>query len=434
MAAPLTGIAAILKKLLGSGSVAEQFFVWGVISGVVSTGLEPFMQELRNKLQSDNPVMPITPAELADMVVKNILKQEEAAQEARKSGVPEKDFDLMVKVNGEPPAIGELLTLFRRHQVTDEQLTKAIRQSHIRDEWIDTVKRMGIQFPTPAFYLEALLKGQIDHDDAHQKYIEAGGDPDSFQLEYDTGGEAPTPDQAAEMAKRRIIPWSGRGPGVVSYEQAFLEGRWRNKWMQPFHDASDYLPPPRTVTAMLKEGALTTDEAQELLEKQGLTPHLAAQYIIAASKQKTAKQRDLTVATIEKLVIDRAITEEQALSYLKHLDYDDADAGYIIALAKAQRLDKFRDSAITAVHSQFVERKIDESVAGTTLDRFGIPSQQRDDLIALWKLERTARVRVLTAAEVKKAVNKSVIDADAGLQRLVDMGYSEDDAKIYLVI
>jgi hypothetical protein len=55
------------------------------------------------------------------------------------------------------------------------------------------------------------------------------------------------------MANRGIIPWSGSGPRSTSFEQAFLEGPWRNKWLGPFRKAAEYFPPPRTITAMYNE-------------------------------------------------------------------------------------------------------------------------------------------------------------------------------------
>lgn len=412
--------------------MAQQFFMWGVVYGVVSTATEPFQQELRNKVNSDNPVVPLSPAEVADMVRRGYKTLADGITEAAKSGIKREDLASMIAARETIPPVGDLISLWKRGILADDRLNQALTKLGVDDAWLSTFRELAVQPPTPFDILDAYLEGQVEHDEAVTLYKKFGGDPNYFDLLYNTRGSAPTPTEAANMANRGIIPWSGHGPDSVAFEQAFLEGPWRNKWLEPFRKAAEYFPPPRTITAMYHEQALTKDQALSYLEKQGLSPELAASYLIAGSNRKTQKTKDLAESTIVKLYIDKAVSRDDASSMLQQIRYTADEADFILLIADLQRIQHFTEVAINAVHTQYVGHKIDAAKASTTLDNIGIAADQRDTLVALWNLERGAKVAIITAAEVRKAVHKSLITEEEGLTRLANLGYSPEDAKLYL--
>lgn len=430
----LGGIAGALGGILGEGSVARQFFVWGLLSNIVTEATGPFQVAIRNKVNADNPLIPLSPAELADMTVRGIVGQDFGATEAAKNGLSAGNFDLLVKSTGEPPALQELLQLFRRGRIDQPTLERAIKESRVKDEWIPYVLEMGLDEPTPIDILTAYLKGQVDQGTAEDLYKKLGGDPDYFQLLYDTRGEGPTPNEAAAMARRGVIPWTGLGADVTSYEQAVHEGAFRNKWADAFRALAAYIPPPRTVSTLYAEHAITQEQANELYQKAGLSPDLAAAFLAGATKTKTVTHRNLAVGTIGALYEDRAITPAQAESLLTLMGYDASEAQFILLVHDMRRQEKFMNTAISAVHAQYVSHKIGRDVASTTLDKLGIDATHRDSLLALWDLERGARVAVLTPAQIKKAANDDIITQDEAHARLVDRGYSDGDATIFLSI
>ena len=108
---------------------------------------------------------------------------------------------------GEPPSALDMLQLMRRGKVTRDEVVKAVKQSRIKNEWIDTILELGIEVPTPTDILRATLQGQIGHEDGRALYQKLGGDPEYFQLMFNTEGSAPTTNEAAQMANRGIIPY-----------------------------------------------------------------------------------------------------------------------------------------------------------------------------------------------------------------------------------
>lgn len=428
----MASLKSVFKNFIGPTSMARQFFVWTIVANVIQSALGPFFQAIQNQANHSNPNTPASPADLASFVVRGVVEKPWAADEARKSGYSPQIFDLMVENAGGPPAIGDMLSLLRRGKATRDEVIRAIRQSSVKNEWIDTILKLGIQPPTPTDILDALLQGQIEPGPALQLYTQLGGDPDHFDLLFNTRGGAPTPNQAAEMAQRGIIPWDGAGAGVVSYTQAFLEGPWRNKWLKPFQDYAAYTPPPETIGAMYRRGSLTLDKAHVLLAHYGVPVDMFDAYLFDNSSGNTAKAKELTESTISTLYQENAISESDAHDFLLALRYTSDEADFVITAWQLARDLKFRNTAITTVHTQFINHKIDAGTASTLMDRFGVPPGQRDQLIALWTEEAKAKVTLLTAAQIKAAWKKGRFDDQQALSRLTDLGYSEDDANIYL--
>ena len=425
-------VGSILKRLLGPNSMARQFFVWNILGETLSAAARPFFISLTNTVNSVFPVAPLTPEELVTLRIRGIYDFEKASTEAKKSGIAPDKFRDLTLAAGEPPSLGDMLHLFRLGKMTEANVIKGIRQSNLKDEWIPTVLRLGLQVPSPEAILEALLQGQIDEPGARALYAKLSGDPEYFTLLYNTRGNSPTPLQAADMAHRGIIPWDGTGPNAVSFHQAFLEGPWRNKWLDSFRKSSDYLPPPDTIVEMIRVGALDNAKATVLLKRQGVPPDLIGAFLAKAVVHKTEKIKELTEGTISTLYREQAITDAQAMGMLKELNYQEPEARFVLTSWRLSRELAARNTAIGTVHTQFINRRINENEASIAMDRFGVPANQRDTLIALWSEERKTKVAVLTATQIRTASKRELLTEEEAVNRLIGLGYDEQDAVIFL--
>lgn len=376
----------------------------------------------------------LSPADAALAVLRNNLTLPEGQQIAGFSGVSNETFQTLIDNTGEPPGLAELLLLRRRGQIDDTRLDRGIRQSRVRDEWIDAIHDLSILPPSQAEAVEALVESQTDHDTALRRYTEAGGDPDWFETAVGVAGAAPSPMELGVMANRGIIPWDGLGPDVLSFAQGVFEGRSKNKWLPIWQKLAVYLPPPRTIVAMVKDGSLTHDEALDLLQKAGLPADLAAKYVLGASNAKLAKHKEITVGNIQSLYEEQGIDRQTATALLSNEGYSDEEAAYILWLSDFARYKKAFDAGLTRAHSLYTGHKIDQNGAIALLTGLQVPAAQRDGLIAIWGYEREANVKELTPAQIKSAANKNVITADDAKTRLIQQGYTSDDADIFLAI
>ncbi len=428
-----------LGSILGGHGAVEQIFIWGIVNQLVGAALTPYSRELENLANSKTQAFPLSPAELAQLVLRNYLDETTAIEAAKRSGESPDDFRLRVKATGQPLAPQQLAEALRRGIIPEDSADPAtpsfrggIRQGDIQDKWAPVIKALSMAIPSPVDALQALLEGQVSDETARELFVKFGGDPTYFQMLFDTRGAAPTPNEAAVMANRGIIPWEGHGAGVVSFEQAFLEGPWRNKWEPSWRSMAEYHPPPRTVTAMVRDGSLTDELALKLLKQQGLSDELAAAYLASAKHEKVAAHRDLSVSIIETLYEQKAITRADAETMIGDLGYDAREVGFILAVNDLKRVQATINRALGTIHTQYVNHKVTRNVASTDIDQLGLAADARDELLSIWDIERSARVALLTPTQVKKAAGKGLIELAAAIDRLLVWGYSADDAAIFM--
>lgn len=425
----MAGLAGILGN-----PVLEQLLLYNVVGQLIGAGLGPFMIALTNEVNQAAPLVPLSPADMADAVIRNVVTEAEGAHEASFAGVNAARFHQLTLLAGNAPDPTSLAVALRRKLIDAATYDRGIRQGRLRDEWAGLVQQLAVVQPAPGAMLSAYLEGQLPEGEARDKYAQLGGDPAYFDILFNTEGQAPTPTQALEMANRGIIPWGGQGPAATSFEQAFLEGPWRNKWAAPFRALGAYLPPPRTVTAMHREGSLTDAEATHLLEQQGLTPALAAAYLASSSKQKLSKPKELAQGVVEKLYIDHLIPRAEAATFLEKLGYTAPEAEFILEVVDLQVTEKFMAAAVNRVHTLYVGRKIGQATAESTLASVGVEAAQAAELVSLWNHERAVNVKLPSAAQVEAALEHGIIDQATALAMLESDGYSPHDAWLILSV
>jgi len=419
---------------LGGNAQLQQLVLWNVATSLLGAALGPYMQAAANEVNSITPLVPLSPGDVAEAMLRNVPVPGGEAHEAAFSGVNADRLAVLAALAGNAPDPTSLAVALRRKLIDSGRYTEGIRQGRLRDEWADLVRELAVQQPSPQAMLDAFLEGQIGEAEARDRFAQLGGDPAYFDILFHTQGQAPTPTQALEMANRGIIGWSGTGPDATSFEQAFLEGPWRNKWAASFRALAEYLPPPRTVTAMHKEGSLSTAEATKLLEKQGLTPELAAAYLASSSHQKVAAAKELATTTVLTLYRDRIIPRAVAATFLEAERYTPAQADYILQVEDMRVSERFITAAVGRVHTLYVSHKITATAAMAALAQFGVDNAQAKELADLWGHERAANVRQLTPAQVEAAFGYGIIDQPTAIAQLVDMGYSAYDAWVALSV
>lgn len=374
----------------------------------------------------------ISPADAALAVLRGDITADQGTAIAAANGYTAADFDLLVGNTGEPPAMEEMLMLWRRGQISEETLDRAITQSRVRDEWVPVVKLLAVEPPSGADVINALVQGQIDQETAQARWAQSGGDPTWFATAFGSAANSPAPVQLAEMANRGIIPWDGTGPQATSWQQGFYEGRWKDKWAPAYRQLAVYMPPPREVATLVKEGGMTKDEAMAYWQKSGLTPELAAMYYQATGSDTTAALHALSQSQIVKLYSDKAISRDEALAMLEGIDWSPANAEYLLDLADMALAEKMLSSAISKVRGLYIAWKIDKNAAAAALATLEVPASQAQQLLAIWGLEQADNVRTLTPAEITDAWFYQLMPVEQAATMLQQAGYTPYDAWVLL--
>lgn len=428
-----------LDGLFDGESQLSQFFIWGVMQQVAGALLGPAVTELSKLVNSATPTTPLSADQAAQLVVRKLIDDGTGRDIANDNGIGGNDFEKLVTAGGRAPDLGTVVAAYHRQYIgeaggagTDVSLDGALIDAGIRPEWFDAFKKAIIDWPSRQEVMNALLEGQITQPVAYDWYIKAGGNPDWFQIDFDANGSAPTPNELNVMTNRGIIPADGEGPTVVSFHQGFLEGPWRNKWEAPMRKLGLYIPPPRTITALVHEGAVTDAQALAWFQDTGMSAETAAVYLKSAHSTKTAAAKGLTVSNIEALYKAGLVTVPEATAQLVALGYPATSAAELLKLADFNTAHASVTTAVNRVKTLYVQHKITKANATDALTKLGQPAETVTALLQVWDVEISVNVKQLTEAQVVSAWGYLVLTDDEAIGNLQAIGYTPYDAWVLL--
>jgi hypothetical protein len=425
--------AALLRGLIpadGTGPDAASF-AQGIREGRLADKWAPMIRELSTAI--------LSAPDAASAVVRGFLSAADGQAVAAKSGVDAATFATLVQLSGDAPGPQQLAEALRRGAITESgsgadstSFEAGIREGRLADKWAPVIKELAMDWPTPVNALNAQLKGAFTGDEGKALYTKLGGDPQFYDWLLFSEGSAPTPDQAALMARRGLIPKDGTGPDVVSYEQAFLEGPWRNKWSPAFWEASQYIPTAREVITLLKDGAVDKATAAAWMQRAGADDATTAAFIAEADTTALSDYKGLTTSAVLNMYYQRLISDTDATSILESLHVSSQAVPLMLAYADLQRAIAQQNSAISRIGTLYAARKITEQTAKQSLITLQVPAAAVNDIMATWQLENSINVKTLTQSEITDAWKEGIMTEDEALTELGNIGYTPYDAWVLL--
>lgn len=418
--------APLLYDLRNRGKISDADLHYWLTRAALPPSLIDSIADLRIQL--------LSPADAALAVLRGNMTLDDGLAAAAANGVSADVFNVLIGNTGEPLALEEMLLLFRWGKMDRPTLERGIKQSRVRDEWIPFAEMLGIVPPSGAEVIDAVIRGQISDAEARDRWHVAGGDPSWYESAKTSAARPPAPGQLAEMAHRGIIPWTGTGPNVISFQQGIYEGDTKDKWEPALAAAAVYHPPPREISTLVKEGGMTQDEAEKLWAEAGLPPDLIHIYWQASHYTRTSAIHELAQGEIIQLYTDRAITRKEALSMLESVNWTPTDATWLLDIADLKVERTFLEKAINKIYSLYIGWKIDKTAATKALADLEVPATQAAQLTTLWDLERAANLKVLTPSEITDAWYYNLIGPDEAVTLLERDGYTAYDAWLLLNI
>ena len=138
-----------LGDLLGKGSVAEQLLVWGLMNQAIGAAAAPYFSQLQQDVNARTPVIPLSPSDLADAVVRNYMTLADATAEAAKSGTSAADFARMVPLHGDAPGPQQLAVALLRGIIPEAgngpdavSFIQGVREGRLADKWAPMIREL----------------------------------------------------------------------------------------------------------------------------------------------------------------------------------------------------------------------------------------------------------------------------------------------------
>lgn len=430
-----------LGALFSAESPIGQMVIYGVLQQVLEATLGPGLAVTTQEINAANPVVILSPADLADLVVRNYTDQASATETAKKSGVSPDDFALLVKAAGDAVDTTTLIEGYRRKILGWDtsvnglpSVLDGIREGRLADKWAPLLQALGDVPLGVADAVDAVVEGQISMDDGIAIAYVNGISEDSFRILYNTRGNPPGPSDLAEMVRRGVIPTTGTGPDVLSFDQGISEGATKDKWISAYEQIMTVLPAEGRVTTMLRNGTITRDQAIAYYQQLGYDQAAANAFADEASAIKTAADKLLAKSDVITLYADGAISRDQAAALIGDLGYDATEADEILTIQDLHTATAATNAAISRISSYYIARKIDDNGAVNALNALNVPPAQQTTLITAWGIARTSNVKLLTESQITDAWEYQIMDTDTALTELMALGYTELDAWTVLSI
>lgn len=431
-----------LGGVFGQGKeAAAQLFIWQVMGQIVSTLMGPLMNELERAINLESQTVPLTPAQLADMTVRNFIDLAGATNYAQQSGVAPSDFQRMVFAAGDAPGPEQLVTMLRRQIIPATgtggdavSFEQGIAEGRLLDKWAAPIQALGDVPIGVADAVDAVVEGQLSQDDGAAQAFKNGVSADNFQILINTRGNPPSVSELLELNRRGLIPLEGVGPTETTVQQGIYEGATKDKWWQLVAQLGQYVPPPRTVTAMVRAGSISDAQALQWWQWAGMTSETAQAFLADAHKPSSSASHTITASEISQLFSDQLISQTQAESMLTTLGYSAIDAAGIMQLAAYNVSKSQLNSAIGRVRSLYIARKIDGPTAQAALNDLHVAPAQVTALMDTWQVEQSASIKVLSESQVASALYYGVIDQATAQAQLQAQGYDAHDAWVLLSV
>lgn len=427
-----------LQGLLGALARAGGWLMQNTLSTAIGFGigsamaavLEPFFLDMAQAAWRTNPARTLTPEQASALVARGWITDELASSEALAAGVTPERLAFLRRLSEVELGVTEILELWRRGDIDEREVERRFERAGVAPDTARILRALRFLLHTPDEALLAQLQGQVPEAEARRLYEEAGGRPEDFEWRFNNRGTAPSPVQAIDLLNRGIIGERGKGPTATTYEQAFLEGPWRNKWLEPFLALREYIVPPRSVVPIVRSGAWTAERGAQELARSGVPADAAEAMLSEASAQKVAPERDLAKTEITRAYTDGLLQRDAAARALEDLGYDRDEVDLLIGLAEFADARRLRDARVNRIGTLYRARKIDDAEAQGALASLGVEGEALSKYMALWDVERELPTADLTEAQVRAAWRAAVVDEAYYTRWLTDHGYSSDEARI----
>lgn len=366
---------------------------------------------------------PVSVADAALGVLRGDITMADGLAIAGENGFDIESFNILISNTGEPPGTEQMLEAFRRGFINEATLDRAILQSRVRDEWIPVIKQLRFTPMSVADAVNAVVQNNLTMAQGAQIAEYNGLETADFATLYETAGEPLSRTEMEDLYNRGLA-------SEDMVKQALRESRLKDKYVDSAFELHAKVLPIYTLQRALRYGGVSQEDAIRITMESGYTQQDATLIVNSGSAERLQTYKDKVIAATQTLYEDGIVTEADAKSTISAMGYSTEEAEFIFQSSEFRRNAKVLNQIVGALHSKYLGRHISKQDVINDMNAIGVPTEQRDYLINLWDIEIGAYTKLLTEAQIQKAVKDELITADDGLARLVALGYSPGDAKL----
>lgn len=280
---------------------------------------------------------PMSVADAVNAVVQNHLSMQQGEAIAQQNGLEPNMFGILYETAGEPLSRTEMEELYNRGLVTQEQVNQALRESRVKDKYVDLAFQLHRKVP-PIFTVQRALKsGSISHDDAVRVVMESGYAKADAEWIVAAGTATSTESSSSKVITAVEELYIGNAISQADALAAFKAQGLSEHAAQVTLSAAEFRREAKIsaqVIAAIRSRFIgrhiTANVASGLLDKIGIPTQQRDILISLWSVEQSANVRTLTEAQVVKAVAKQIITADEGAARLTAMGYSATDAQLLL--------------------------------------------------------------------------------------------------------
>lgn len=415
------------------GGLATSTVLGGGLMDIIINELNP----LTHKVISLNPHGVLTISDAAAASVKNLNHNVDLDFDMAAQGLDANRIQVVKNLAESSIAPGEVNELMRRAIITTQEGAALLERVGFRP--VDIARMLELRhIPlSPADAAAAWARSSLTEEQTDAYGIKGGVSKEDMKILRDLAGQPPSPEELLFAWRRGVIK-------EADVDRGLIQGPIRNEWL-PVIKALQWQPLPVVEAAnAVNQGHLTYDRAKQIAKENGFTEEAFKVIVDNAGRppgpqealdwinrgyiteddfreiflESTIKNKyidfylksryeEMPPETIRLMVGRGALTKEQGLERLQKRGYRPEDAAIIIDGASVEKTAKGRDLTVAQVLELRADGLITDEDALTMLQAAGYEEDE-----ALWITQLADLRRVSTF--VRAAINRTKASYIAG--------------------
>ncbi len=296
-------------------------------------------------------------------------------------------------------------------------------------------ERYRDRFPTKSEWEEWFRQNVISTDKWFDGMRKLGYRDEYIQYELQTLWKVPTKTDLIDAYRAGLLLDTElykhiRRMGYNELDAKMIYHLWLEQAKNPEKKATQSM-----ILESYRLGVVGRQEALNMLIDLGYRPKVAEVMLNLEDAKQAAELQKLNVQVILENLKDGYITAQQAINQLLALGVDSAKAYTLVQLTEAkvrgpERL-KLSKSEIINLYEYGI---ISEQTAIDWLQRLGLPGYAALDLLRLADLKQNEKVKEASRSAIIDAYRLGLLSRHAARQQLINLGYSEGAADLYLAL
>jgi hypothetical protein len=280
---------------------------------------------------------PMSVADAVNAVVQNHLSMADAQKISDQNGLEPSHFPVLTETAGEPLSRTEMEDLYNRNLVTEDDVKQALRESRVKNKYIDDAFKLHVKLLEPRILSSAVEFGAISHADAIKRAMAHGLSADDAAILVNEGSA-----RKLKTYRERVVS-AAEGlyeENAITHEEFTKIAQamgFESQEAEFIYQSAEYRRQAKAVTGVINSVRskfvghhIAKGEATGFLDALGL-PAAQRNYLIGLWQiESEANVRNLTTAQVVKAVKMKLITPQDGLARLRREGYNETDAELLL--------------------------------------------------------------------------------------------------------